>query len=415
MERNCFPDAGAPFPVTLTAKDANGFTVSDFTRAATLSGFVQNGTGEANQILVLADSLDDYFQTALTDLGMNFTTYTSDSAFETALAAANPSSALAIVDNAENGFTLANIPAFVSGGGSVVFESWYLEALPAVAAALDATVASSYNTPLPVYDWGGSSLFAGLTSPIGFQQGEYNYNGQFLQPAAGGVAVAGFQGTPAADQAALIVGNSGRTILNGFLLDNAVSPTAAVQLAENEIESAVSNLASPVPVAPTTTAAFTNGVWTGNVTAWPGASSMYLYTSDGDGHGGQSNTFAVTGLPAPLTVTVPTDATKGGSPQTGTVSIPAALQFDLYVRLASSSTADATVPSTVTIPAGQTSASFPLTIVNDSTLDGLQLVVISAAAPACSPGSGTVKVHDDQTATLTVSMPSRPPRRLPVC
>ena len=78
---------GAPFPATLTAKDANGFTVTGFTGTATLSGFVRSG--HANQILVYPDSTlygstNDYFQTALTALGLNSTeyTYTDESDFE---------------------------------------------------------------------------------------------------------------------------------------------------------------------------------------------------------------------------------------------------------------------------------------------------------------------------------------------
>ncbi|MGO9115920.1 MAG: dockerin type I domain-containing protein [Thermoguttaceae bacterium] len=394
---------GTPFPVTLTAKDANGFTVSDFTGAVTLSGLVKNVSGHANQVLLLSDSIDDYFQTALTALGMKFVTYTDDSDFETALASANPSTTLAIVDNALYEDTFANVPAFINDGGAVVFESWYLEGLPSVASALGASVVSTYSTPLPVYDWGGSSLFAGLTSPINFQQYYYYYNGQFLQPAGNGVAVAGFQSTPAANQAALITGNSGRTILNGFLLDNVVSSKAAVQLAENEIEAAISNLSSPVPITPTT-ATLHDGAWSGNLSVWPGTSSMSVRASYGSGYIGNSNTFAVAGIPAPLTVTVPTDATEGNPPVTGTVNIPAALGVDLPVSLTSSSSAYATVPSTVIVPAGQTSASFPITIFDNTILEGAQSVLITATAPGFVFGSSAITVHDEEAAVLRVSM-----------
>ena len=67
---------------------------------------------------------------------------------------------------------------------------------------------------------------------------------------------------------------------------------------------------------------------------------MLLYASDGKGDSGDSNTFAITGAPAALTLTVPTDATKGGPAETGTVAVPAALDFDLCVSLSSSFPAD---------------------------------------------------------------------------
>ena len=390
---------GTPLPATLTAKDAHGFTVTDFSGAVTLSGF----TGTSQKILLYQASYFDYFQTALNALGLSYTTYTTDSAFESALAGANPSTTLAIVDDAEDESAFANLPAFINGGGAVIFGDWYLQVLPSVASALGASVPYSINAPLPVYDWGESSLFARLPSPMGLEY-YYNWNGQLLQPTGSGIAVAGLQNTPAADQAALVVANSGRTILNGFLFDDVATSASALQLAENEIQTVLGN--SSVRITPTT-ATLANGVWSGSVTVWPGASdSMFLEASDTNGNGGDSNTFMVTGFPAPLTVTVPADATEGGPSQTGAVAIPAALDFDLYVSLASSSTAVATVPSTVTIPAGQTSASFPITIINSSSLDGLQSVAISAMAAGCSPGSGAINVHDDQTAVLSVSMPS---------
>ncbi len=207
---------GVSFPATVTALDAHGFTATSFTGTVSLTGLVRKGSSHANQILVYDDSADNYFQTALTDLGMSFTVYTDDSTFESALANANPSTTLAIVDDNEYGYSFANIPAFISGGGAVVLESWVLPFVPSLASAMGANVVAPYYTPIPVYDWGGSSLFAGLTSPMGFQQTYYGYNGEYLQPAGAGVAVAGFQSTPAANQAALIVGSAGRTILNGI-------------------------------------------------------------------------------------------------------------------------------------------------------------------------------------------------------
>ena len=88
---------------------------------------------------------------------------------------------------------------------------------------------------------------------------------------------------------------------------------------------------------------------------------MSLYASDGNGHVGSSNSFNVLALP-PLALTVPLNTTEGNAPATGTVSIPAALSSDLVVDLASSDTNRLTVPASVTILAGQTSASVPITI-----------------------------------------------------
>lgn len=109
-----------------------------------------------------------------------------------------------------------------------------------------------------------------------------------------------------------------------------------------------------------------------------------------------------------MTVTIPASVTEGASSPTGTVSIPAALGDPLVVSLSSSNTGDATVPSTVTIPTGSTSALFTTTIA-ETGLDGIHSATITAAATGYVPGDGTITIHDDQTASLTVSLPASLP------
>ncbi len=60
--------------------------------------------------------------------------------------------------------------------------------------------------------------------------------------------------------------------------------------------------------------------------------------------------------------------------------VNASLAADLVVTLASSDTTEATVPATVTIPAGQASVSFPIAAVDDTIPDGTQAVTITATA-----------------------------------
>ena len=54
------------------------------------------------------------------------------------------------------------------------------------------------------------------------------------------------------------------------------------------------------------------------------------------------------------------------------------------VALISSDTSEATVPASVTIPAGQATASFVVTAVDDALLDGTRTVTIAASVPAIS-------------------------------
>jgi hypothetical protein len=100
---------------------------------------------------------------------------------------------------------------------------------------------------MPVYDWGGSPFFTGVGSPLSLVESGFNVDGQRLQPNANGQAVAGYTSAAPANQAALVLGNSGRTILNGFFLEDANS-AAAVQLAENEIQSLLDQRTPGSPV-----------------------------------------------------------------------------------------------------------------------------------------------------------------------
>ena len=68
----------------------------------------------------------------------------------------------------------------------------------------------------------------------------------------------------------------------------------------------------------------------------------------------------------------------GSAATTGTVSIPAALSVPLYVSLLSSDKTAATVPSSVLIPAGQTSATFFVAAVDDGLDDANKIAAISA-------------------------------------
>ncbi len=128
---------------------------------------------------------------------------------------------------------------------------------------------------------------------------------------------------------------------------------------------------------------------------------------------GFSNTdfsaFQVCGTELPgLAVTVPATASEGAGTLTGQgmISIPATLAFPLTVSLTSSDTSEATVPAQVTIEAGNTSASFDLSLVNDSIADGTRTVRIEAFAVGYLSGTRAITVTDDETETLTVAAPT---------
>lgn len=190
------------------------------------------------QALVLYDYTGTTpFATALTNLGIPCQIYTNSNFFN-AVTNANPSTTLVIVDAVFNQYasSFPKLQSFIGAGGRVIFYYWNLSSVPAMASALDASDYEAFDNPMPVYNWGNTTLFTNVSTPLSFQAFNLNINGELLQPAGGGTAAAGFTSSPTADEAGMIIGNGGQTIINGFTMDE-ITPTAnGLQLAMNEIQ-----------------------------------------------------------------------------------------------------------------------------------------------------------------------------------
>ena len=63
----------------------------------------------------------------------------------------------------------------------------------------------------------------------------------------------------------------------------------------------------------------------------------------------------------------------------------------------------------MTILAGQTSVSAPITAIDTGLLDGPEAVAVTATASGYLNGTGTIEVHSGLTATLAVSLPASAP------
>ena len=100
-----------------------------------------------------------------------------------------------------------------------------------------------------------------------------------------------------------------------------------------------------------------------------------------------------------LTVLLPAPATEGDGTLSGAglVRLAGTLPTNMLVSLVSSNTGKVTVPATVLIPAGQLTASFDLTIVDNPILDGDQTVFIAAGAQGFVSSAASMLVIDDET------------------
>ena len=99
------------------------------------------------------------------------------------------------------------------------------------------------------------------------------------------------------------------------------------------------------------------------------------------------------------------NVTEGASPVTATLGINPIPTADTIVTLSSSDPASASVPANMTILAGQSSVTFPVTIGDDALLNGTRNVIITAATSGYTSGTVALSVNDSETAILSVSAP----------
>jgi hypothetical protein len=112
-----------------------------------------------------------------------------------------------------------------------------------------------------------------------------------------------------------------------------------------------------------------------------------------------------------LTLTGPAIAAEGDAPRTLTVAMNAALASDLIVNLASSNTGKVTVPATVTIPAGQQSATFSAAIVDNALRDGSQPATVTASTAGYQSGALDLTIRDNDADSYTFAPIASPQRR----
>ncbi len=105
-----------------------------------------------------------------------------------------------------------------------------------------------------------------------------------------------------------------------------------------------------------------------------------------------------------LSLTVPaTPISEKGGISTVTVSRNLGTTGNVIVNLTSSDITLATVPATVTIPAGQASIIFAVTAVDDPYADGLKNATITATSNGFVNGSGIVPIADNEIGNVAIT------------
>ena len=199
---------------------------------ALLSGM---NAATASSILLYDDfqfSGIDTWGDALSGLGHTVTTTGNDTDFVTQLAS---SWDLVVVqfDSTGHAAAAAALSTYVAGGDAAIFGHWLTEA----DAAFDVTQAATNLgtlTMTPLFSSGLSSSVLSLTNPT------YGTFSRSFTPDIGSLVAASFED----GNAGIVVGNSGATIINGFL-GNTLGYADEVQLYQNEVNFLLG--AEPVP------------------------------------------------------------------------------------------------------------------------------------------------------------------------
>ncbi|MFM6224184.1 MAG: Calx-beta domain-containing protein [Dolichospermum sp.] len=104
-----------------------------------------------------------------------------------------------------------------------------------------------------------------------------------------------------------------------------------------------------------------------------------------------------------LKVVIDKDVISETGTATATITRNTNTSSNLIVTLNSSDTTEAIVPNTVTIAAGQTSATFTITGISDGINDGSQTVTITASATGLNSGSDSLEITDINVPDLVLT------------
>ena len=106
-----------------------------------------------------------------------------------------------------------------------------------------------------------------------------------------------------------------------------------------------------------------------------------------------------------LSMSLPSQANEGSGVLTnvGTIQISAAFPSNLTVSLACDLTNKLQVPANIVLPAGQTSAVFSVTILDDAIADGNQDAHVTASANGFASATRTVTVIDNEPFSFSIS------------
>lgn len=161
---------------------------------------------------------------ALNNLGIPYEHYRAEDEYdEFVRALASHDWGLVIMEAPYSRYDWDPLIEWVADGGKLISSLW--EPSSAFLRALGAERVESFDEPSRVYSWRSDHpLFTrpnSVPSPLVTQEdSRWRDNGDRLKALEGAIAYAGFSREPSPDEAATILANNERTLINGFLFDD---------------------------------------------------------------------------------------------------------------------------------------------------------------------------------------------------
>ncbi|MCY2923834.1 MAG: DPP IV N-terminal domain-containing protein, partial [Planctomycetota bacterium] len=264
-----------PFTTTITAKDANDYTVTDFTGPVNLTGLTGPGTVTIGAGTSTWDyPLQTYFGVARTQV-----IYQASE-----VGGAGPITSLALN---------------VTTAPGKVFNHWTIR--------MKHTALSAYSTNAwedsgwtTVYQSTQTISATGWTTFVFSTPFAYNGTSNLMvdfsfNTSAYVVSNGTVQATHTSQNRSLYCEDTGCGDPLTWSGTSFPTPFASTYIPNIRL-----NVGASVAIAPTTSGSFVNGVWTGQVTVNQKATGMYLKAADGRSHVGTSNTFKVAAPPSEI-------------------------------------------------------------------------------------------------------------------
>jgi len=199
----------------------------------------------ATTILLYDDNtINQNTQTALNNLGLAFTVGNS-STFNGLLTGSSWDLVIMDVPSNTPSTGFADIVNYVNGGGKAIVSFWTLQSEAALQAAFEVAQITTFGTPRDVYSWNvGHPIWTGVSTLTSWTD-SWGDDGDAMNAVGSAVALGGFVAAAGtANEGAIILGNGGRTIYNGFLFDE-ISDANGIRLIENEISFLVASVPEP--------------------------------------------------------------------------------------------------------------------------------------------------------------------------